>query len=115
MYLISQPTERLSDRLNHLLNNEEFDSFAFCVAYAKISGINLIGDKLNHFVNTGGTATAIIGIDQKNTSIEAIQSLLALCTSVYIFHGENFSQTFHPKFYFFDKNNQQSELIVGSG
>jgi HKD family nuclease len=84
------------------------------VAYAKRSGVQLLRPSLEGFIQRGGRIKAIVGIDQKNTSIEALQDLRTICTEIHVFHCEDFSQTFHTKLYFFDDGNAQAELIIGS-
>ena len=53
----------------------------------------------------------VVGIDQKNSSIEGISELLSICTNLYIYHNELLTQTFHPKIYIFEKENTKSTVF----
>ena len=47
------------------------------------------------FKENGGTIKAVVGIDQGNTSYEALISLLSVCNELYIYHSEDFMRTFY--------------------
>jgi HKD family nuclease len=113
MYTINQPDEDLLSHIERLLN-ENFTHLTIVVAYAKRSGVALLRDSILNFKQNGGYIKAIIGIDQRNTSIEALRDLLSLCDEVFVFHCEDISQTFHPKLYYFTRENDIAEIILGS-
>ncbi|WP_368254950.1 hypothetical protein [Clostridium paraputrificum] len=102
MHLINQPlNETLGSFIISNLNSD-YNKFSFIVAYTKFSGVRHLLDSINTFKSNGGQVVGIIGIDQYNTSIEAIQTLFNICDELYIYHSENSNQTFHPKVYCFE-------------
>lgn len=113
MHLIHQPFKaNLGDELKACLNSD-FTHFYFSVAYAKTSGTDQLLPFLDQFRLNGGNITGTVGIDQKNTTAEALIDLLDHTDSLYLFHNCSFSTTYHPKFYFF-KNETHAVLFVGS-
>jgi HKD family nuclease len=117
MLLLNQPKdENLGQRIKNLLESEDFeyDHFNFVVAYARKSGVMNILPSLNNFKSKGGKITGIVGIDQKNTSFEALTLINAIADELFIYHNENRSHTFHPKFYLFEKENVKSHFLLGS-
>jgi HKD family nuclease len=114
MGLINQPyINNIGRLLIDNLYHREFNEFSFIAAYAKKSGVLRLLPYLNAFRSKGGTITAVIGIDQYNTSFEALKLLLRACNRLYIFHSESLTQTFHPKVYMF-KNPNQAWFSIGS-
>ena len=99
-----------------LANNKTngFENFYFLVAYAKRSGVGRLSPFLKKFRDSGGKITAVVGIDQKQTSFEALEELLSVSDDLFIFHNEIFIRTFHPKFYLFESPNNHVFISVGS-
>jgi HKD family nuclease len=99
-----------------LANNKTngFENFYFLVAYAKRSGVGRLSPFLKKFRDSGGKVTAVVGIDQKQTSFEALEELLFVSDNLFIFHNEIFTRTFHPKFYLFESPNNHAWILVGS-
>lgn len=60
---------------------------------------------LEKFRNNGGTIRCVVGIDQQNTTYDALSQLLNLANEIYIFHSESVSQTFHIKCYWLSGEN----------
>jgi HKD family nuclease len=118
MFLINQPkSERLGDRLNEILkkDNPDFDNFTIVAAYARRRGVLSLVTSLKKFKKNGGRFNAIVGIDQKNTSVQALELLNGTAETLHVYFNENPSITFHPKFYFFDSgNNNNALLFLGS-
>ncbi|MDD5163762.1 MAG: phospholipase D family protein [Candidatus ainarchaeum sp.] len=116
--LIDQPrNKKAGEKLAELLNlpqTDSFDTFYFMAAYVKKSGVIRLQPYLQRFRQSGGHIKGIVGIDQKNTSQQGLQMLLPLCDELYVYHSESITQTFHPKIYFFEKNNLRAIVIVGS-
>ena len=59
----------------------ESGQYTFCqmlVAYAKRSGVELIAQSIHTMQKNGGSVTAYIGVDQKNTTAEALYQLLQI-------------------------------------
>ncbi len=83
------------------------------VAYAKASGIDLLTDAINTFRKASGRVEAYIGIDQKNTTADALFKLFSLCDKLYVIHDQAFAQTYHPKLYLLS-NSDSAWLAVGS-
>lgn len=113
MGIIDQPYHSNLGKI--LINNlsGSYNEFKFIVAYAKKSGVHRLLPYMKSFKNNGGIITGIVGIDQLNTSYEAIKSLKDICNDLYIFHSESINQTFHPKIYLF-KGENQAYFTIGS-
>lgn len=75
------------------------------VAYAKLSGVYRIFPYLEKFRNNGGVIRCVVGIDQQNTTYDALGQLLKLANEIYIFHSESVSQTFLIKCYWLSGEN----------
>ena len=103
----------LGDEIIKKLNSGDYDEFRFIVAYAKTSGVNRLLPSMLDFKNTGGKILGIVGIDQFNTSYEALKSLNNICDELYIYHSENLMKTFHVKAYSF-KGASENWIAVGS-
>ncbi|MCA1052783.1 phospholipase D family protein [Priestia sp. 179-F W1.4 NHS] len=114
MHIINQPFE---ENIGHYLEkflNEDYNNFYFMVAYAKNSGVLRLLSHMEGFKANGGKIKGIIGIDQFNTSIEAIENLLDISDELYIYYNESPTVTYHSKVYLFDKENSRAQLFVGS-
>ena len=83
------------------------------VAYAKSSGVDLLTAALQTFHRAGGHIRVLAGIDQKNTTAEALYKLMHLCDELYVVHDSAFAQTYHPKI-FVVRNTEQAWVAVGS-
>ena len=83
------------------------------VAYAKSSGVDLLTAALQTFRSAGGHLRVLAGIDQKNTTAEALYKLTKLCDELYVVHDSAFAQTYHPKI-FIVRNADQAWVAVGS-
>lgn len=112
MHLINQPLNETMGSFIISNLNSDYNKFSFIVAYAKFSGVRHLLDSINTFKSNGGQVVGIIGIDQYNTSIEAVQTLFNICDELYIYHSENLNQTFHPKVYCFESDNS---IWISSG
>lgn len=110
---LDQPlnTYRLLPRLIDALTNNEFDQFSIIVAYAKSGPLNRLESHLRAWSSAGKSLRAIIGIDQKGTSLEALIMAMRLFDEVYITQESGI--TFHPKIYFFE-GSKSSRAYVGS-
>ena len=114
MKLIVQPyNEKLGKLLADDLSSGKYNRFTFSVAYAKISGVDALYDPILAFQAAGGTVHATIGIDQKNTSYEALRAVLGFAEDLYIFHNRSLSSTFHPKVYILS-GEKHGKVYVGS-
>ena len=114
MKILNQPFNgALGSILIENLVGSAYNEFKFISAYAKNSGVARLKDSIETFKQNSGKVIAFIGIDQKNTSYEALIGLYNLCDELYIVHSENFSSTFHHKVYTFNKNDT-SWVAIGS-
>lgn len=113
MNIVCQPFgDRLGDRLIECLH-APYQYFKFAVAYAKTSGTDHLIGHMQHFVQNGGTISGSVGVDQQNTSKEALEYLLDVSNELFIFHNERLDSTFHPKLYIFG-NAQRAMVFIGS-
>jgi HKD family nuclease len=114
MLIINQPREgSVGERIIHHLGNHEFNKLSLVVAYARRSGVTHLLPYLRAFKSRGGAFNAIVGIDQQNTSVEALEILFGICDNLFVYHNERSYLTFHPKFYLF-QSAAKSTMIVGS-
>lgn len=103
---VNQPYDlQLGPNLIAEMNSNSYTSLSFIVAYAKLSGINRLEPSMKSFKSKGGKIKCVVGIDQKNTTYDALLKLLSLTDELYVFHSEVFTQTFHPKCYWLSSEN----------
>jgi hypothetical protein len=83
------------------------------VAWARETGVLWLRDALNGRM---AEVHAVVGVNERGTTVEALLRLLDLCTSVHVLYKHP-RQTFHPKIYEFaggDAGADTATLIVGS-
>lgn len=98
--IVNQPhDEQLGIQLIEAINSGKYSQFTIMVAYAKLSGVYRVSPYIEKFRKNGGSVRCIVGIDQQNTTYDALSQLLKLSNNVTIFHSESVSQTFHIKCY----------------
>lgn len=110
---LDQPpgTRRLLHDLKNALGDDRLSRFMLIVAYAKSGPLHRLREHLEAWKNAGKTAEAILGIDQRGTSREALELALKLFDSVYVTHASGI--TFHPKIYLFT-GDHFARAFVGS-
>lgn len=117
-YKIHQPINgTLGEYFIAELESNQYKRAFITAAYAKISGISRIKSALKTFKSNGGEINCFIGIDQFNTTYEALAELLSLSDNLYVIHNESFSHTYHPKVYMLDNNTSNPNkvwLAIGS-
>ena len=98
--IVNQPYEKqLGLEIIDQLQSIQYDSITIIVAYAKLSGVYRLLPYLKEFRSRNGKIKCIIGVDQQNTTYDAIKQIASIADELYIFHSECFSQTFHVKCY----------------
>jgi len=110
---LDQPpgTRRLLHDLKVALSDERLSTFRVIVAYAKSGPLHRLREHLVAWRTSGNTAKAILGIDQRGTSKEALDLALALFDSVHVTQAPGI--TFHPKIYLFT-GDHFARAFVGS-
>ena len=115
MEMFNQPHSRVfGEKLQEILLSGNFDTFYMIVAYVKESGVIRLKPFVDKFKSSGGIVKAVVGIDQKLTSIQGLALLMLLCDEIYVYHSENPMQTFHPKAYAFVKEGEKALVLIGS-
>lgn len=114
MTIVNQPFNGfLGFKLMEQLDSKKFNRFTFSVAYAKTSGVYRLLPYMKDFQSNGGIIKAIVGIDQSNTSYEALIALCSVCDSLFVYHSEDFKSTFHVKAYLLS-GSHGNWIAVGS-
>jgi HKD family nuclease len=109
-----QGLNRLLNELIKNLENPEFNSFKFIVAYMKLTPFLKLFDNIQEWNKVGNKLEGISGIDQNGTSTEAIRFCLNYFDYLGIIHMKGrFSPTFHPKIYIF-KGEKKAIAYLGS-
>ena len=94
--------------------SKRYNNFEMLVAYARHSGVARIAGHLEKLIRGGAEAKAMVGIDQGQTSKEALQLLLKIGVSVSVFYDEDLNRTFHPKVYRLQGESGAQWIAVGS-
>lgn len=110
---IRQPmgTFRLLNWLEEGFQNENFSRFKCAVAFAKAGPFYKLDSSYNNWKSSGKSSLAIIGVDHKGTSLQALNYLLKNYDETYVVHT-NYS-TFHPKLYLF-AGEKEASIFYGS-
>lgn len=110
---LDQPTggRRLLHDLEAALDDDRFTGFRLIVAYAKSGPLLRLQPRLTEWRRAGKTVEAVLGIDQRGTSLEALRLALDLFDRAYVTHQH--SITFHPKLYLFT-GPEHARAFVGS-
>lgn len=98
---VDQPTGsfRLLDWLENNFQNNNYQNFRCLVAFAKIKPFYKLHSAIQSWNSTGKTSEAIIGVDHKGTSYQALQYAMENFDVTRILHVNH--STFHPKLYIF--------------
>lgn len=98
--IVNQPhDEQLGIQLIEAMKSNQYSQLTIMVAYAKLSGVYRVFPYLEKFRKNGGNIRCVVGVDQQNTTYDALMQLLKLSDEIFVFHSESVSQTFHIKCY----------------
>ena len=104
--------KRLFNELKQCLGRNDLNNFKFVVAYAKSGPLKRLEPYIQNWLYKGKRIEAIFGIDQRNTSQEALEFALGNFTQSYIAHVKGrFTPTFHPKLYLFYGRDKATAFI----
>ena len=95
------------------LESKKYKSFNGFVAFASISGVKKLEQYLKKAKNNYDHIRFYIGVDNRGTSKEALESLLSQNIETYIYYDERNYVTYHPKLYLFE-GPIFSRVIIGS-
>lgn len=111
---IDQPTGafRLIDWLEENFLSPDYNNFKCLVAFAKIKPFYKLHSSIQSWNTRGNQSEAVIGIDHKGTSYQALQYALANFDTVNILHVDY--STFHPKLYIFSGDHKATAYYGSS-
>jgi HKD family nuclease len=92
--------------------DRDFHTFTGISAFASQAGIRGLSKHIKTAKKHLNIITIVTGVDQKGTSKEALEELLALNINAFVFYQPSIT-IFHPKIYLFE-GNDKCELIIGS-
>lgn len=102
----------VGNKLTKLFADKDFHTFTGISAFASQAGIKGLSKHIKTAKKHINIITIVTGVDQKGTSKEALEELLALGIDAYVFYQPSIT-IFHPKIYLFE-GEEKSELIIGS-
>ena len=112
--IVHQPYDKqLGIQLIESIESNRYCQLTIMVAYAKLSGVYRILPYIDKFHKNDGEVRFIIGIDQQNTTYDALLQLSKLSDKLFVFHSESIAQTFHIKCYWL-KGENESWYAIGS-
>lgn len=112
--IVNQPHDKqLGIQLIEALESNEYQQLTIMVAYAKLSGVYRLLPYIERFRKNGGSVRVIVGIDQQNTTYDALSQLSKVSDTLSVFHSESIAQTFHIKCYWL-KSDGKCWYAIGS-
>jgi len=109
---LNNSEESVGSILMKSFSDSDFYRFSCLVAFASLSGINILSHVIEESKQHIKEFRTFIGIDQKGTSKEALQALLNLNIGTEIFY--TFSHIiFHPKIYILE-GETKCRILLGS-
>ncbi|GEM_PF-2923453 len=111
--IISSPRQPLFEELQKASLKHKGGRVRIAVAWAREEGARWLIDALNENISN---VEMVVGINEKNTTVEALLQLFEKVKSLSVFFKHN-RQTFHPKIYWFSGGTDQpntATVIVGS-
>jgi len=96
-------TKRLLHELKANLISTYFDELRLIVGFAKLSPLLKLSEQIVAWRSGGRVVRAVLGVDQRGTSVQALQFALEHLTETYVAHVPSWAGdvTFHPKVYLF--------------
>lgn len=114
---VDQPTgkRRLITELIDCLDPTRFDEFFLAVAFAKIGPLLRLDESLGRWKKAKGKISAILGVDQKGTTKEALLYAMKHFDEVRVIQASlgSIRVTFHPKIYGF-VGKKDAVVYIGS-
>lgn len=105
---------RTGDHLTKALTEEPpYKQLRLLVAWAREGGMAQLSPAFFEFRANGGSIEAIIGIDRRGTSVQALQLLHQLANRVFVFKNNDKGAIFHPKLYLLERGDS-ALVIIGS-
>ncbi|MCG2612798.1 phospholipase D family protein [Terrimonas sp. NA20] len=108
----TQQTDSMAQILINALKDPAYYKFACLVAFASRSGVSGLAPHIHKSKGHIKEYKLVVGIDQKATSLEALEELLALEVDTYIYYTTQ-RIIFHPKIYLFE-GDERNLVIIGS-
>ena len=110
---LDQPlgNKRLLEELRQCLNDPNFDTFGLSVAFVKTGPLLRLAPTLDTWKASKKRVLAIMGIDLKGTSVQALEFSLNRFDEIYV--TKYSARTFHPKIYWFS-GPQKGCIFIGS-
>lgn len=103
---------RLLDWLENNFRSGDYQRFCCLVAFAKVKPFYKLHDSIQQWNGRRKTSEAVIGIDHRGTSLQALQYALSNFDRVRILHVDY--STFHPKLYIFSGPEKASAYYGSS-
>ncbi|CCO45826.1 hypothetical protein VIBNISOn1_1590001 [Vibrio nigripulchritudo SOn1] len=114
MMLVRNDNKEHTKILKEMLDNAQ--DVYIAVAFLKLSGLELIKENLEKFLDGNGNINLIVGLDLYVTEPKALYELFDLCqlnTKLKVFLYSSKNSTFHPKMYA-SRRNDKSSVLIGS-
>lgn len=103
---------QMGDILRAALLDEKNRQAWFLAAWGKQSGLSRLAIELRAFRERGGTAKAVVGVDEGGATVEGLTLAAEFFDEVWVFHDPGV-RTFHPKLYVVS-GDASTEVLVGS-
>lgn len=104
-------------QIGHILRDgfrdSRYTSFWFATAWAKRSGLSRFHSALRSFLDRGGSAEGLIGVDEGGATWEGIELAASMFDPLFIYHDPG-TRTFHPKLYVLE-GDDFALSVIGSG
>ena len=109
---LSNSKNTVGDILIKSFSNKKYYKFTCYIAFLSLAGVSGLSETIKKSKKHIKEFNVFIGIDNKGTSKEALESILDLDINAKIYHSVS-KPIFHPKIYIFEGKNV-CRIIVGS-